>query len=539
MIPNISGGGDTAKRIAYLIGKGHRGEHVSPHLIGAPGWGALPEKGPAELLVTGDVKAITAWLDEPMNTFERYPRRRTERVAVEQPDGTVSWKLIGELKPAHYRGWSLTLPEGEKLTDEQWAKVAEAFMTRMEFHGRGSDVPCRWVAVHHGGSGSHGLDHIHIAGNVVAEDGTVWSDYRERERLHQACDEIAQELVFQRPDGSTFQLSRVDGHQHKRGQKGFVRGELESDYERGIDVGEPVADGAGEPRRTGRGRVERVDPTTARPANGMRRTLERIVSEAAKAARDEIDFVALLRAETLRVKPRFAKGGEQVVGYSVAFKGHGEPWFSGTRLGHDLKLTAIRAAGNWPELDPGTVAQVWNNPRARAPLPLGPELLARAEAGLEQLRQDLANVDPGDQVTWAHAARDAAAVLNTWSLRVEAAPGPIAEAAYALRASATIHRITGDRRRWLAAQAGRDACNALLIHPAARTSKELVRQVSQMVQQITEAHLQSLQEQRAFELEIVSLNAIAALEDFASDRLVPADARPLDTAFDVARGVER
>jgi hypothetical protein len=539
VIPNISGGGDTAKRIAYLIGKGHRGEHVSPHLIGAQGWGALPEKGPAELLVTGDVKAITAWLDEPMNTFERYPRRRTERVAVEQPDGTVSWQLTGELKPAHYRGWSLTLPEGEKLTDEQWGQVADAFMTRMEFHGRGSDVPCRWVAVHHGGSGSHGLDHIHIAGNVVAEDGTVWSDYRERERSHQACDEIAQELVFQRPDGSTFQLSRVDGHQHKRGQKGFVRGELESDYERGIDVGEPVADGAGEPRRTERGRVERVDPTTARPANGTRRTLERIVSEAAKAARDEIDFVALLRAETLRVKPRFAKGGEQVVGYSVAFKGRGEPWFSGTRLGHDLKLTAIRAAGNWPELDPRTVAEVWNNPRARAPLPPSAELLARAELGLEQLRKDLAKVDPGDQVTWAHAARDAAAVLSTWSLRVESTPGPIAEAAYALRASATIHRIAGDRRRWLAAQAGRDACNALLRHHPARTSKELVRQVSQLLQQITEAHVRSLQEQRAFELEIVSLNAIATLEGLTNDRLAPADARPLDAAFDIAGGVER
>ena len=190
----------------------------------------------------------------------------------------------------------------------------------------------------------------------------MWSDYRERERSHQACDEIAGELVFEREDGSTFQLTRVDGHQHKRGQKGFVRGELESDYERGIDVGEAIGDGTDAPRRTGGGRVQRVDPATARPANGTRRTLERIVSEAARAARDEVDFVSLLRAESLRVKPRFAEGGEQVVGYSVAFKGHGEPWFSGTRLGHDLKLPAIRAAGNWPELDPRTVVAGLDQP---------------------------------------------------------------------------------------------------------------------------------------------------------------------------------
>ena len=89
MIPNISGGGDTAKRVAYLIGKGHRGEHENPHLIGARGWEALPEKGPGELLVTGDVRAITGWLDEPMHMFGRHPRRRTERAAVEQPDGTT------------------------------------------------------------------------------------------------------------------------------------------------------------------------------------------------------------------------------------------------------------------------------------------------------------------------------------------------------------------------------------------------------------------------------------------------------------------
>lgn len=267
MIPNISGGGDTGKRIAYLIGKGHRGEHENPHLIGSQGWEALPEKGPGELLDKGDVKSITGWLDEALHLFGKCPRRRT---------------------------------------------------------------------------------------------------------------------------------------------------------------------------------------------------LERIVSEAGKAARDEIDFVSLLRAEGLRVKPRFVQGGVQVVGYSVAFKGPGEPWFGGTRLGHDLKLTAIRAAGNWRELNPPTVAEAWNNPRARSPLPAGPELLAKAEVGLRQLRQDLAKVDPIDQVTWAHAARDTAAILNTWSLRVEPTPGPIAQAAYTLRASATIHRMSGDRRRWLAAQAGRDACNALL-----------------------------------------------------------------------------
>ena len=539
MIPNLTGGGDTARRITYLIGKGHRGEHVNPHLIGSQGWAAMPDKNPGDLLRTTDVKTLASWLDEPMHTFDKHPKRRTERIAVEQPDGTTRWALTGELKPAHYRGWSLTLPEGEKLTDEQWAKVADAFIAKIEFHGRGSDTPCRWLAIHHGGSGSHGLDHIHIAANIVAEDGTVWNDYRERERSHHACDLVAQELVFHREDGTGFQLSRVDGHQHNRGQKGFVKGELESDFMRGIDVGDPIVETSGKPQRTRGGRVTRIDPATVRPANSTRRTLERIVSSAAKAARDEIDFVSLLRTEGLRVKPRFAKGGEQVVGYSVAFKGPGEPWFSGTRLARDLKLTAIRAAGDWPILDPRTAAEVWNNPRARAQLPPGAELLVRAEHGLRQLRENLATVDPYDRVTWAHATRDAAAILNTWSLRVETTPGPIAHAAHALRASATIHRIAGDRQRWLAAQAGRDACNALRHHRPARTSTELIRHISEIVAQITQTHNRTLQEQRAFELEVASLNAVATLQALVADRPAPADVRSFHPALRITKGVAR
>ena len=102
--------------------------------------------------------------------------------------------------------------------------------------------------------------------------------------------------MFEREDGSTFQLSRVDGHQHKRGQRGFVRGELESDYERGIDVGEPVAGAGGARRDTWQ------TAGTCRPGDrqaGERHPAERSsgsVSEAGKAARDELDFVSLLRA---------------------------------------------------------------------------------------------------------------------------------------------------------------------------------------------------------------------------------------------------
>ena len=239
------------------------------------------------------------------------------------------------------------------------------------------------------------------------------------------------------------------------------------------------------------------------------------------------------------MKPRFATGGQQVVGYSVAFRGKGEPWFSGTRLGRDLKLPAVRAAGNWPELDAATVAVAWNNPRARFRCRPALNCWPGPSTGSRSSGRSSPTVDPTDQVTWAHAARDAAAILNTWSLRVEPTPGPIAQAGYTLRASATIQRATGDRRRWLLAGASRDACNALLGYRPARTSRELINQVSAIVQQITETHLRSLQEQRAIELKIAALDAIKTLQQLDTGGLAPADARPLNPAFEVATRLER
>lgn len=109
-------------------------------------------------------------------------------------------------------------------------------MAKIEFYGRSSEAPCRWVAVHHGLTGSLGLDHIHIAANIVAEDGTAWNDYNDRPRSQAACDAIVQELVFEREDGTSFQLSPVDGQAHHRGQRGIVKRELKSDFQRGLDA---------------------------------------------------------------------------------------------------------------------------------------------------------------------------------------------------------------------------------------------------------------------------------------------------------------
>ena len=65
----------------------------------------------------------------------------------------------------------------------------------------------------------------------------------------------------------------------------------------------------------------RVEPATARPGTGRGGRLSGLSARQRGPPVTRSTSWSLLRAESLRVKPRFAEGGEQVVGYSVAFKG--------------------------------------------------------------------------------------------------------------------------------------------------------------------------------------------------------------------------
>ncbi len=110
-----------------------------------------------------------------------------------------------------------------------------------------------------------------------------------------------------------FGLREVVGRARGAGERGIRRGELAGDRRRGLGVGSDEG----------------------HPERGGRRTLERVVRACGAAARDEPEFVALLRGEGLLVRPRYASGGTNpVVGYSVALV----PWFgtrrrSGTAVG--------------------------------------------------------------------------------------------------------------------------------------------------------------------------------------------------------------
>jgi hypothetical protein len=133
-----------------------------------------------------------------------------------------------------------------------------------------------------------------------------------------------------------------------------------------------------------------------------------------------------------------------------------------------------------------------------------------------ELRQRLTEVDVTDTVTWAHVARDVSGMLNAISLRTEPEPGPLADAAYAVAASATINPTVGDRRRWLGRTASRSASKALLTQRPVRSSRELLRQVSYMVKQMTEMHMLAAEEPRVRDVE---LRAYEVLESWLHEHL--------------------
>src|SRR5699024_4072530 len=84
---------------------------------------------------------------------------------------------------------SVAAVEGE-LGDETWGEIAHAFMQRVgcDTH-EGTKAEMRSAAIHHGQS-SNGNDHIHLAVQLVREDGTkadVGFDYS---RAQQASRDI-------------------------------------------------------------------------------------------------------------------------------------------------------------------------------------------------------------------------------------------------------------------------------------------------------------------------------------------------------------
>ncbi|GAA4289047.1 relaxase/mobilization nuclease domain-containing protein [Georgenia daeguensis] len=505
MIPHIVRGDRMAGLMIYLAGPGRRNEHTEPRLVA--GDAALLAWHDDNELDRDSALAIAKHLDRPrkalgvdvmMGVYER-------RVTGRDDAGKRVFKnvKVGE-KQAHVWHCSLSLrPEEGRLTDEQWATIAGEFIRRMGFDDHeGTKAPCRWGAVHHGLS-SKGNDHIHLAVNLVREDGTKASTHNDYHRVQQVARDLEREFDLLPLVPNEYETARAhtraEWERSRRTdgrvpwdeltsdlQDAEVRKQFTSDQawqralagrdrhgpadtaERAYDPAEREAQARGRARakhernrQHGGGAVPWDKLPTAEKqarisaelrADEPRHALARIVRGCSTAAADEAEFVRRMRRAGLLVRPRFADGRTDVVtGYSVAPRpqaGERPIWYGGGHLARDLTLPRLRQA--WPDTPEAATAAVgeWNAAkRNRRPVRPGretaevdPRLWEQYATEVTALREQLRSVPIHDRDTWAYVASQTAGAFAAWSHCVETVPGPLAATADALAKSAQLRR---------------------------------------------------------------------------------------------------
>lgn len=484
MIPNIVKGNRMAGLMVYLAGPGKENEHTEPHLVaGDPAmmaWYDDHELGRADAL------AIARHLDRPWRAF-----------GVEVSGGYV-WHC------------SLSLRDDEgQLTDNRWREISEAFVRKMGLDDQeGSKAPTRWVAVRHGLS-KNGNDHVHLAVNLVREDGTkadVWRDYV---KAQTACRELEKE----------FALQRLESAERDRASRGYDPAEIEADARRRARGKFEAARRAGTETRTwwslpkdDRDRLV----ATQRAADQPRWTLARKVRACATASADEAEFVRRMRRQGLLVRARYVEGTQDVVtGYSVAAKpepGQRPIWYGGGHLARDLTLPRLRS--EWPDTPEGsmTAAAEWGAARrgrrpvapGRETLEADPQLWREVGADLERLREQLRSVPVDDRETWAWVARQTSGAFAAWSVRVEPTPGPLAATSDALARSAQLRRRpVRPQRAGLVSASGA----AMLLASGAKGGRgqvaqaAMLRQLANLSRALFDAHRAMQDAQRAAEIE--------------------------------------
>ena len=380
MIPNIVTGGDTGGLMRYLVGPGRANEHENPHVI-AGSRDIVRKWGDWETISVSQADELATRLDAYMHETGTFPTGKARRF--NPATGAVEWN--GEIEATHVWHCSLSLsPEEAALGDEVWGRIAADFMSEMGFTGSDGKAPCRWVAIHHG-SAKNGGDHIHIAANVVREDGTKWSSWYDQRRAQKACNVLEHR----------YGLLVVESREHGRGSR---------------------CDSAAAQNAAKSAGASRTD----------RAVLEERLRAAATAAASEADFVRRARRLGVRLHPRFASGRTDiVVGYSAALRtenGQQTRWWGGGRIARDLTLTQLRT--RWQDTPSSALEAVeaWKGhyPK-RAPYD-GPLWEDRIRA-LEHFRTHLDRLSPTDHVGLANAAADIAGLLHAQAITARTSGG--------------------------------------------------------------------------------------------------------------------
>jgi MobA/VirD2-like, nuclease domain len=362
----------------------------------------VEEKGKECLHV--DPHLVAAWDDSLLGgeLLSGKPARPNEVGQRELVDFMDSLRLMFgvNLKAGHvYHVPIAAHPDDGELGDERWRELAEEAVAAIGVQD------CRWVAVWHGPNAA-GADHIHLAVQLVGDDGkTARLSFDER-KLRVWANEVEERLDLVR-------TARPGA-----GARGLTRAEY-----------------------------ERAKATSTEPE---RRQLARLVRTAAAGAEGEVEFVATLRERYVDVRPRVEHG--LVVGYSVALPPTDENvpvlHLAGGQLAHDLTLPRLRE--HWPPLDQVAEAAMpahWQVPDKLPPLRNRVRwLLVQGE--LRAARKEAALLDPDDRPQWHAAVGETAELVCVLAVRLERdGPGPLHQAGDVLLDAARLGRPASRRPR--------------------------------------------------------------------------------------------
>lgn len=386
-------GSTPASLVKYLYGAGRANEHENQRLI-AGSERLTVAFGPLD--VAHDSEAQAALAREFDGAWRQV--RRERGLPLEVPEGE---KVRGAARGdrVYHATLSLGTHEGS-FTDAEWAKAARMFVAEMGFiDDKNGLADCAWMAVHHGSS-KDGNDHVHIAVNLVREDGRRADIHQSKRRTAQAGARVAGAMG----KDSVFDAEITSG----------IGNVSRAEYERAM-------------------REKR---------DADRVLVRRRLAGAAWQAGSEGEFVRTARVSGLLVRPRYEQGGlVKITGYSVALADTEKAiWFAPSKLDKSLGLRALREANGWDFDTQMTAVPVWRE-SARSKHG-GDRLRLPVEDEIKRVRVTLTK--EYTEIHWRPAAAEASKILGAWSVQAEGRRGgPLAKASDALAKAAQPPRRSG------------------------------------------------------------------------------------------------
>lgn len=289
----------------------------------------------------------------------------------------------------------LSMQPGAVLDDATWNQIAHDYIEAMGFDdAAGTKVPCRWVAVHHGPSAG-GNDHLHLAVQMIRDDGT-WASNANSYRRSAAARRMIEEK---------YQLGHAEDLAQRRDHVPYPRHDASQEVH-GAQV----------------------------PAPAHERLRERMLA-AASAAADEADYVRRLWGSRVLTRPRYADGRRSVVtGYSVALieaDGTRSTWRGAGQVHPSLRLPRLRERWEATPDSAARAARMWRAEKgAGAAVPRDPKVQRPAAAAVRELEQARAAL--GDETGGEGVSGLVAGVYAALAHRHERGKGgPLHEAAEA------------------------------------------------------------------------------------------------------------